>query len=126
LALLDTQRFDHLSDEEVLRRIGEILAIGIGRLEEQQLAQTRTVPRPLVLKGAIGPQQFVVDEQERLIIAHLQGTGAATAQELMTVLGLTRPTIARKLTRLRASGLCVVEGRACRTRYRLRTEFSGN
>jgi len=32
MALLDTQRFDHLSDEEALRRIGEILAIGIGRL----------------------------------------------------------------------------------------------
>ena len=126
MALLDTQRFDHLSDEEVLRRIGEILAIGIGRLEEQQLAQTRTVPRPLVLKGAIGPQQFVVDAQQRQIIAHLQQAGSASAPELMMVLGLTRPAIARKLTRLRSSGLCLIEGHGCRTRYRLRTEFSSN
>ena len=80
----------------------------------------------MVLKGGSGPQQFVIDEQERQIVAHLQQAGSASAPELMTVLGLTRPAIARKLTRLRASGLCVVEGRACRTRYLLRTEFSGN
>ena len=33
---LDTKRFDHLSKEEVLDRIGALLAIAVGRFEEQQ------------------------------------------------------------------------------------------
>jgi hypothetical protein len=33
---LDTRRFDRLSDEEVLDRIGTLLAIAVGRHEQQR------------------------------------------------------------------------------------------
>lgn len=36
MSYLDTERFDRLNEEEVLDRIGALLAVAIGRREQQQ------------------------------------------------------------------------------------------
>ena len=128
---LDLQRFDHLSEEQVLVRIGELLAIAIGRFEEQErlqpaAAEATSAASPLSGGRRLDPGELVDDELERQIVSYLAKVGAAAPRELGAVLGLTKRTIARKLAHLRAAGLCRVEGRTRMACYRLRTDFSAN
>jgi CRP-like cAMP-binding protein len=129
--IIDPQRFAHLSEEEVLRRIGELLAIAIGRFEEQERlkpsAARATLMAPPPSDGrTLDPGELVHDELERQLVTYLAKVGTATPREMGAVLGLTKRTIARKLAHLRAAGLCQVEGRTRMTCYRLRTDFSAN
>lgn len=131
MGYLDTRRFDRLSDEEVLDRIGALLAIAAGRFEDQQRlnalarsSQTATAVDPDL--APLGLTQLVTDPLERQIIAHLHGAGRAKAREVATVLGLAAPVAAQKLARLCAAGLCRVEARSRPACYRLRTEYSAN
>jgi len=128
---LDTKRFDHLSDEEVLERIGALLAIAVGRFEEQQrlnaLASSANVSAQL--RHEVAPldlTQLVTDPSEGRIIMHLRATGRANAREVAKSLGMTVPAAAQKLARLCAAGLCCIEGRSRPACYRLRTEYSAN
>jgi CRP-like cAMP-binding protein len=129
--VIDPQRFAHLSEEEVLHRIGELLAIAIARFEEQERLQppaAEAIPSAPPPAGGrrLDPGALVDDELERQLVAYLARVGTATPREMAAVLGLTKRTIARKLARLRAVGLCQVEGRTRMACYRLRTDFSAN
>ena len=131
MAFLDTHRFDRLTEDEILRRIGELLAIASGRFEESQRPRALEVQTPTKAgatseRRAFDPTQFSRDSLEQQIISHLRKAGTATPQELGAVLGLSRRTISRKLARLRSSGLCVVEGSTRMACYRVRTEFGDN
>jgi len=128
---LDTRRFDRLSDEEVLGRIGALLAIAVGRFEQQPrlnaLAGSDDVAAQL--KYEVTPLdliQLVTDPGERQIIMHLRIAGRVNAREVATTLGLAAPAAAQKLARLCAAGLCRVEVRSRPACYRLRTEYSAN
>ncbi len=128
---LDTKRFDRLSDEEVLDRIGTLLAIAIGRSEEQRRLNA-LAGSPQVAPGgdpsltAFDFTQLVSDPLEARIIMHLRVAGRANAREVATALGLTPPAAAQKLARLCAAGLCRVEDRSRSACYRLRSEYSAN
>lgn len=131
MAYLDTQRFDRLSDEEVLDRIGALLAIAIGRSEEQQrlnaiAGSPQTAPRGDPDLAALDLTQLVTDPLEAQIIMHLRIAGCANAREVAAVLGVTTPVAAQKLARLCAAGLCRIEDRSRPACYRLRSEFSAN
>ncbi len=127
MAFLDTQRFDRLSEDEVVHRIGDLLAIACGRFEEQERLRTRLAPTVTTADPTrFDPLQVVRDELERQIIVHLHKVGSASPRELAAVLGLTRRTISRKLARLCSAGLCQGEGRTRMACYRLRTDFSQN
>lgn len=127
MSYLDTSRFDHLSESEVLRRIGALLATAIAR---RGLCRPATVASGL--KGAAKPSQpndsacLVGDPLEQQIVRYLVLAGPASPRELGIALGLARRTVARKLARLRGSGYCEVFGKTKAARYRIRTEFSGN
>ena len=128
---LDTHRFDHLSEDEVVHRIGDLLAIAVGRFEEQE--RLKTTPTPMIKAGMpstaskhVEPVQLLSDPWECRVVEHLQRVGTATPRELAAVLGLTRRTISRKLARLCSAGLCQSEGRTRMACYRLRTDFSQN
>jgi hypothetical protein len=128
---LDTRRFDRLSDEEVLDRIGTLLAIAIGRSEEQRrlnaLAgspQTTTSGDPDL--APLDLTQLVTDPLEARIIMHLRIAGRTNAREVASVLCVAAPMAAQKLARLCAAGLCRVEDRSRPACYRLRSEYSAN
>ncbi len=128
---LDTKRFDRLSDEEVLERIGSLLAIAVGRFEEQQRlnALARSADVSSQVRHEVAPldlTKLVTDPSEGRIIMHLRATGRANAREVAAALGMTAPAAAQKLARLCAAGLCHIEGRSRPACYRLRTEYSAN
>ena len=128
---LDTRRFDRLSDEEVLDRIGALLSIAIGRSEEQRRLNALAGSPPAGLGddpnlAALDLTQLVTDPLEARIIRHLRVAGSANAREVATSLGVTRAFAAQKLARLCAAGLCRVEDRSRPACYRLRTEYSAN
>lgn len=128
---LDTKRFDRLSDEEVLDRIGALLAIAIGRSEEQQRINALASSRPAAPGGdpslaALDLTQLVSDPLEARIIMQLRVVGRTNARELAAALGLTTSATAQKLARLCAAGLCRVEDRSRPACYRLRSEYSAN
>lgn len=122
--LIDPHRFDHLAEPEVLHRIGELLAVAVGRSGQR----ARLAPQSVAPAGSqpLDHGQLVNDADERRILAHLKLAGVATRQELAAALDLPAATVSRKLVRLRLAGLCVVTGRTRAMRYRLRTEFSAN
>jgi GAF domain-containing protein len=128
---LDTKRFDRLSDEEVLDRIGALLAVAIGRREQQrqlttQVEATRAAPSDDPHLAALDFSQLVTDPLEARIIMHLRAAGRANAREAATSLGVTTSVAAQKLARLCAAGLCRVEDRSRPACYRLRTEYTSN
>lgn len=131
MAYLDTQRFDRLSDKEVLDRIGVLLAIAIGRREEQrQLTARATAPRGATAHdpnlASLDLTQLVTDPLEARIIMHLRVAGCANAREIAAALGVTTPVAAQKLARLCAAGLCRVEDHSRPACYRLRSEYTAN
>lgn len=128
---LDTKRFDRLSDEEVLDRIGTLLAIAVGRREEQRrlnvlAGSPQAAPGGDPGLAAFDLTQLVTDPLEALIIMHLRVAGRANAREVATFLGVAPSVAAQKLARLCAAGLCRVEDRSRPACYRLRSEYSSN
>lgn len=128
---LDTKRFDRLSDEEVLDRIGTLLAIAIGRSEEQRrlnalAGSLQAAPGDEPGLAALDLTQLVSDPLEARIIMHLRVAGRTNAREVATALGLAAPVAAQKLARLCAAGLCRIESRSRPACYRLRSEYSAN
>ena len=119
-----TQQMD-LSDQERLRRIGELIATAVVRYRRRQRT---TLPQAAAASSGtrIDPAQLVGDETEKRLMRYLGGAGAATPHELVEVLGLSRTTVTRKLARLRKVGLVVVSGRTKGASYRLKTDFAGN
>ena len=126
MLFLDTTRFDRLSESEILRRIGALLATAIAR--SGHLLSRPAVPR--VSGGSeprsVDPLQLLRDPLERQVVQYLLRAGPTSPRELCVALGLSGRTVARKLARLRATGMCEVIGKTKAARYRLRTEFSGN
>ena len=91
---LDTKRFDRLSDKEVLDRIGTLLAIAIGRSEEQRRLHALAGSPPAAPDGdpglaALDLTQLVTDLLEARIIMHLRVVGRTNAREVAATLGLT-------------------------------------
>ena len=123
----DPQRCAHLSEAEVLRRIGALLATAIarrGRLREQTVAAHPD--RGVKASPPIDPLRLIADPLERQIADYLRHAGPASPSELGRVLGLRSRSLTRKLARLRSSGLCEVVGLTRGARYRLRNDFGRN
>ncbi len=85
MALLDTRRFDRLSDEEVLDLIDALLAVAVGRFEEQRrlnaLAGAGGTAAHDFQEGALlDLTQLVTDPLEARIITHLRAAARTPAR----------------------------------------------
>lgn len=123
----DPTRFEHLSEAEILRRIGELLASALvrsGRLgrDPNRLARRSSPPAA----ARVNLVDLIGDPIERQLARYLQCAGPTAPRELIAAFGLSRRTAARKLTRLRANGICEVIGSTRGARYQLRTDHSRN
>jgi len=127
MPFLDLHRFDHLSEAEVIDRIGALLATAILRhgclLPAPAKPEARATP---AISPSADPALLVKDPTEQQIVRYLAHAGMATPHYLRIDLDLSGRTVARKLARLRAAGLIEVSGHTKAARYRLRTEFGNN
>jgi Winged helix-turn-helix DNA-binding len=125
MSLLDVRRFDSLSDQEVVRRIGSLLAVALMRSGALSTAVAMATVRPGSAK-LVEADQLLSDPRDQRIVRYLECTGEARPRELAVVLGLSRGVLQRRLTRLRAVGICQVAGMTRGARYSLKTDHSAN
>jgi len=127
VAYLDTQRFDRLSEDEVLQRIGALLATAItrsGRLLRPPGAPASSSNK--LAAARLEPWDLAGDPTERQLVRFLHHAGPTAPRDLASALGIARRSVARKLRRMRINGLCEVVGKTKAARYQLRTDQSGN
>lgn len=126
-AVFDPRRFDHLSESEVLRRIGALLATAIVR---SCCLRARPVAAGSEVKAKEAPPvdslRLISNPLQRQIAEYLHHTGPASPSELCRALDLRSRSLGRSLARLRADGLCEVVGKTKAARYRLRSDFGQN
>jgi len=126
-SVFDPRRFDHLSESEVLRRIGTLLATVLarsGRLLPKLAAPS--ADRAGAEAVRVDPWQLIGDPLERQIAQYLLHAGPAGPEGLRVALGISERTVGRKLARLRAAGLCEVVGKTRAARYRLIPDHGRN
>jgi hypothetical protein len=124
---LNLQRFDQLSEDEVLRRIGGLLATALmrsGRLRRPSPAQSGLPARSL--PASVDPVGLVRDPGAQQVARYLQAAGPTAPRDLAAALSLSRRTAARRLAQLCASGICEVVGRTKAARYQMRTDHGRN
>ena len=120
-------RFGNLSETEILRRIGVLLASALvrsGRLarpNERVSDSTESAASPVIAQ-----EDLICDPVARRVARFLQIAGPSTPGEVADNLGIPRRTLARKLHLLRSSGLCTVAGKTRTARYALRTDYAAN
>jgi DNA-binding transcriptional ArsR family regulator len=123
----DSARFDHLSEAEILRWIGELLATALVRSGRLGRRPNALAGRSSTVTAArIDPLDLIDDPVQRQLARFLQYAGPTAPRHLATALGVSRRTTVRKLTRLRACGICEVIGRTKGALYRLRADRSRN
>lgn len=123
----DPTRFDHLSEAEILGRIGGLLATAMirsGRL-------SHPAPRPangMANAASLGfdPVALPRDPVARQVVDFLRISGPSTPGEVASALGIKRRTLARKLRLLRCDGLCVATGKTRTARYEFRADVARN
>jgi hypothetical protein len=124
---LDTTRFDGLSEPEILRRIGALLATAIVRSGRLRSRNAKVPPdrgnHPAL---EVDPLRLIADPLERQISEYLRYTGTASPVELRQALGLRPRSLTRALARLRRGSLCEVVGQTRAARYQLRSDFAQN
>ncbi len=118
MSMLDPKRFDHLSEAEVLRRIGDLLA--------QMLRHDRVPPAGPQLPADPDWVSLISDPIERQVAEYLERSGGVRAGQLAGELGLAVEQVRVALGRLRAKGRCEQIGRTCGARYQLRRDYSEN
>jgi len=122
----DPRQFDQLSEGQVIRRIGALLAKAL--LRSRHLSAARASPGQPANPPAppVNPLELLRDDITRQIVSFLQCAGPTSPLLIGRTLGISPRVLTRRLTRLRASGVCEVEGKTRAVRYRVRDDFSAN
>jgi hypothetical protein len=123
---LDPRQFDRLSEEQVIRRIGALLAKALLRSRHVGAALTSAGQPAYAPVTPVNPLELLRDDTERQIVSFLQCAGPTSPLLIGRTLDIPQRVITRRLTRLRANGVCEVEGKTRAVRYRVRDDFSGN
>ena len=125
MSALDVHRFDSLSDCQVIRRIGSLLAVALMRSGALAPARATTPVRPAPAKP-LERSEFLADVRDQRIFRYLECAGDARPRELAVALGLSRGVTQRRLLHLRATGVCHVVGMTRGARYSLQRDFTRN
>ena len=125
MSALDVHRFDSLSDRQVIRRIGSLLAVALMRSGALAPARATTPVRPAPAKP-LERSEFLADVRDQRIVRYLECAGNARPRELAVALGLSRGVTQRRLLHLRATGVCHVVGMTRGARYSLQRDFTRN
>ena len=125
MSALDVHRFDSLSDRQVIRRIGSLVAVALMRSGALAPAGATTAVRPAPAKP-LEASELLTDARDQRIVRYLECTGDARPRELAVALGLSRGVTQRRLLHLRATGVCRVVGMTRGARYSLKTDHSVN
>lgn len=110
----------HLSDEERLRQIGEILHLAVRLYWRRERLAGRVAPAGMIDQSE--PRKaadLTDDETEKNILRYLTRMVSAPPTQIGAELGLTRSTLGRKLARLKRCGLVMVLGKTKGARYGL-------
>ncbi|MBI5693757.1 MAG: hypothetical protein HZC55_27095 [Verrucomicrobia bacterium] len=122
----DARRFDQLSEAEVIRRVGALLAKALLRRRQLDSARSASRQRADSTAAPVNPLELLRDDTERQIVSFLQCAGPTSPSIIGRTLGFPQRVVTRRLTRLRATGVCEAEGKTRAVRYRVRNDFSGN
>lgn len=122
----DSRQFDRLSEEQVIRRIGALLAKALLRSRHVGAALASAGQPANAPATPVNPLELLRDDTERKIVSFLQCAGPTSPMVIGRTLDIPQRVITRRLTRLRANGVCEVEGKTRAVRYRVRDDFSGN
>ena len=123
---LDPRQFDRLSEEQVIRRIGALLAKALLRGRHVGTALASAGQPANAPATPVNPLELLRDDTERKIVSFLQCAGPTSPMVIGRTLDIPQRVITRRLTRLRANGVCEIEGKTRAVRYRVRDDFSGN
>ncbi|MFZ5497048.1 MAG: hypothetical protein ACOZE5_17150 [Verrucomicrobiota bacterium] len=120
MAILDPNRFAHLTPDERLRRIGDLLAkaVMIFRQRERAAGRLSADGNPVV-SPVRDITELVTDPREKEILRYLQRVGVGSPHDLRVALDTSESTVKRALVRLRSLGLVVASGHTRAVRYRL-------
>ena len=120
----------HLSRAERMQRIGELLSKGIALMlarEAQDKKDRESAPATDSngTGGAKAPEpngdllRLNIDETDGAILDYLKRVGRASPRDIQSGLGLSKPTVFRRLSRLLHLNLIVRAGSTSAIRYRL-------
>lgn len=122
----DPRQFDRLSEEQVIRRIGALLAKALMRSRHEGAALASAGQPANAPVAPVNPLDLLRDDTERQIVSFLQCAGPTSPSLIGRTLEIPRRVITRRLTRLRTRGVCEVDGKTRAVRYRVRLDHTGN
>lgn len=127
LSPFDPRRFEHMSENDILRKIGELLATAL--IRRGCLGPGPSPPADTSANGSassVDPLHLLSDDVDRQIARYLQFAGSTSPHLIGRALGISMRALSRRLARLRANGLCEVVGKTRAARYRFRVDHGGN
>jgi hypothetical protein len=117
---------EHLSRQERIRRIAELLSKGITLMlmREREAAAANTAT-PCTSEGEIGAssEALSLDDTSKDIIAYLARVGPAAIREIHAALDIPTRSACRKLGQLRKCGLVQRRGATTAVRYALAAQM---
>jgi DNA-binding transcriptional ArsR family regulator len=126
LALLDLSYNAKLTREERGRRFADCCEKAIVSFYRNERVAAALADTGKTSAKTLEPAMLVRDEAEREIVRYLGRVGTATPLDFCKALGIPRPTVTRKLRRLRSTGIVVVSGKTQAARYCLRGNADAN
>jgi len=109
--------YEHLSQEERLRRIGELLSKGVTRMLEAEKNAAQKAGEAAV---AAKVEETEGDWITRGIVVYLKRVGWATPQQIGLALDVKRSTCFRRLKALLERGVLETRGQTRGAQYRIR------
>lgn len=125
--MLDPNRFAHLTPDERLRRIGDLIAkaVMIYRQRERAAGRLSADGKPVVAP-VHDITELVTDPREKEILRYLQRVGVGSPHDFRVALDTSESTAKRALARLRSLGLVAASGHTRAVRYRLKAAEGSN